>query len=298
LKLLNVLPSAQRVVRLDPSTIWSADVRQTDARLGHAIERVRKLGATSIVIDAGVVAPNGTLSATWFPNSYLPMQGDVFSRIAWQMHTRGGVSVFGRLSVGAALNTVKDKEAVLGLFRDFGAAAPIDGLLLEETPQLAALQTEYVLGVAAPWEVRRRRDAVNANGLSSFNALALGCYRIVEAARPRLMLALLTTEQTLLGPSSIADMTLVATPEKPKEAARLLNHIKSLGFQEELFPRRFGIWINGPEPPSASNLIEITRMFQRNGISIIGWDDDMIHDRPPAAIVAGSVSGSSFPVRF
>ena len=298
LRSINVLSPAQRLVRLDPSALWSANANETDARLGKVIERVRKLGATSVFIDAAVPGANDTLSAAWFPNRYLPVRADVFSRFAWQLRTRAGVNVYGRLLVKGALNTLQDQERVLALFRDFGAAAPVDGLLLEDVPQLAAMKAEGGEKSGAPWNVRERRDAVNVNGLSSIDALALRCYRILEAARPRLMLALLTTEQTLPGPSSIADMTLVATSEKPKEAARVLNHFKKLGFQEELFPRRFGIWINGPEPPSSSNLIAITRMFQRNGISVIGWDDDMIHDNPPAALVAGSVSASTFPVRF
>jgi poly-beta-1,6-N-acetyl-D-glucosamine N-deacetylase len=298
LNLLNVLPSAQRVVRLDPSALWTTDARETDVRLGHAIERVRRLGATSIVIDAALLGADGKLSATWFPNSSLPMRADLFSRFAWQMHTRAGVTVFGRLPVKAAFNTLKDPERVLALFSDFGAAAPVDGLLLEETPQLTAMQTAYVLGVGAPWEVRRRRDAVDYSALSASDALALRCFRIVEAARPRLSLALLTADQTLPGPSSIADLTLIDTSDKPKEAARLLDRFKKLGWPEELFPRRFGIWIEGPTPPSSSDLIAIVRMFQRNGISVIGWADNMVGDRPPAALVAGTVSASSFPVRF
>ncbi|HWY68338.1 MAG TPA: poly-beta-1,6-N-acetyl-D-glucosamine N-deacetylase PgaB [Terriglobales bacterium] len=298
LRALTKPPSVQRLVRLDPSTLWTADAHETEARLGRAIERVRKLGATSIVIDAALTGPDGTLSATWFPNSSLPVQADVFSRAAWQMHVRAGVRVFGRLPVKAALNTLKDPERVLALCRDFGVAAPIDGFVLTEVPQLAAMKTESGLEDETPWAVEKWRKAVEYSALNPSDALALRCFRIVEAARPQLSLALFSTDQTLAGPSSIADMTLIATPNNPKEAARLLERLKKLAGSPELFPRRLGVWIEGSKPPSSSDLIAIARMFQRNGISVIGWADDMIGDKPQAALVAGSVSASSFPVKF
>ena len=294
----NLLPSARRFVRLDPSTLWVADAHETDARLGRALERVRALGATSIVIDAAVPAADGKLSAVWFPNRYLPVRADIFSRFAWQMHSRAGVTIFGRLSVKAALKTLKDPERVLGLFRDFGAAAQIGGLLLEDTPQLVEMKSPDAPGAEALWEVKRRRDAVDDAALEPLDALALRCFRIVEAARPRLSLALLTSPQTLAGPSSIAAVTFIATSDNRKQAASLLDRLKLLKGKQPLFPRSLGVWIEGSKPPSSADLIAITRMFQRNGISVMGWADDMIGDKPPAAQVAGSVSASSFPVRF
>ena len=297
LRSLNEPPTVQRLVRMNPATVWTTDVRETEARLGRVIERVRKLGATSIVIDAALER-DGTLSATWFPNSELPMRADVFSRFAWQMHTRAGVEVFGRLPVKAALNNLKDPERVLALFRAFGAAAPIDGFVLEDVPQLAAITARDGVESETPWDVRMRRDAVESSGLNSSDAFALRCFRIVEAARPRLSLALFTNSQTMVWPSSIADMTLIATPDNPKEASRQLDGLKKLANSPTLVPRRLGIWIEGQKPPSSADLNNIARMFQKNGISLIGWADDMIGDKPPAAEVAGSVSASSFPVKF
>jgi poly-beta-1,6-N-acetyl-D-glucosamine N-deacetylase len=297
LRSTNRLPTVQRLVRLDPSTVWTPDASETNARLGRTIERIRTLGATSVVIEAAVSDADG-MRATWFPNNSLPVRADVFSRFAWQMHTRAGVSVFGRLPVKAALKALKDPDRVLALFRDFGISAPLDGLVLEDVSQLAATKAEVGLESASPWEVRKRRDAVEYTTLDLADALALRCFRVVEAARPRLSLALLTTSQTLSGPSSIADITLLATSGNPKEASRLVGRLKKLGWSQPVFPRDFGFWIESPKPPRSSDLISAARTFQRNGISVIGWADDMIGDRPAAALVAGSVSASSFPVKF
>jgi peptidoglycan/xylan/chitin deacetylase (PgdA/CDA1 family) len=294
----HALPAVQRLVRLDPSTLWATDAREMEVRLGRAIERVRALGATSVVIDAALSGPDGRLRATWFPNAYLPVQADVFSRVAWQMRTRAGVTVFGRLPVKAAINTLKDPELVLGLFHDFGVAAPVGGLVLEDVPQLAAIKAENPLEDGSPWEVRRRRDMVEYAALTPLDALALHCFRVVEAVAPRLSLALLIPSPTQSGPSSIADVTLIATSGKPKESDRLVDLLGKLGWSQPAFARSYGVWIEGPEPPSASDLVAVTRKFQRNGYSAISWVDDLTDDRPPVALVAGSVSASTFPVSF
>jgi peptidoglycan/xylan/chitin deacetylase (PgdA/CDA1 family) len=295
---LDAPPTVQRLVQLDPFALWTVDARETDARLGRAIERVRTLGATSIVIDAAVLGSDGTLKATWFPNKYLPMRADLFSRLAWQMHTRAGVKVFARLPVNAALNSLKDVDRVLALFGDFGSAAPIDGFILEDVPQLAAMKAESGSEEESAWEIRRRRDAVEYSGLNSSDALALRCFRILEAARPRLSLALLSNSQTLARPSSIADITLISASDNLKESARLLDRLKKQSGATRLFPRRFGVWIEGSKAPSSSDLISVARMFQRNGMSVIGWSDDMAGNSPLATVVAGSLSARSFPGKF
>ncbi|HEU5231473.1 MAG TPA: poly-beta-1,6-N-acetyl-D-glucosamine N-deacetylase PgaB [Terriglobales bacterium] len=298
LRSLNEPPSVQRLVRIDPSTLWSADAPDFESRLGRAIERVRTIGATSIIIEAAASGADGALSGAWFPTPNLAVRGDVFSRIAWQMHTRAGVEVFGRLPVGAALATLKDPERVLALFRDFGESAPIDGLLLEDVPQLIGIRTRAASEDETPWQVRKRRDAVEYSTLNPSDALALRCFRVVEEERPRLSLAVLTADKTLTGPSSVADMTLIAASSKPKEAARLIERLKKVEGSPDFFPRRLGVWIEASSAPTSSDLIAVTRIFQRNGLSLIGWSDDMIGDNPPAASVARAVSASSFPVRF
>ena len=106
----------------------------------------------------------------------------------------------------------------------------------------------------------------------------------------------MAAEQSLT-PSSIADLTLIATSEIPKQAARLVSRMKS-ATASDFLSRRLGVWIEGPNAPSSSDLIAVTRLFQKNGICTIGWSDDMIADKPPAAVVARSVSASSFPIRF
>src|SRR5262249_17736105 len=92
---IDVVSPVQRLVRVAPSTLWRTDAKENGTRLGKVIEGIRKLGATAVLIEAGVPGANDTLSATWFPNRYLPVRQDLFSRFAWQLHTRAEVSVYG-----------------------------------------------------------------------------------------------------------------------------------------------------------------------------------------------------------
>ena len=52
----DMLPRVQRFVRLRPSSLWRPDPAETERLLGAAIERVRTLGATAVVIDE--IKPN------------------------------------------------------------------------------------------------------------------------------------------------------------------------------------------------------------------------------------------------
>lgn len=215
-----------------------------------------------------------------------------FGIIANQMNS---IDVFGRLPVKAALRTLKDPDRTLALFHDLGVAAPLDGLLVEDMPQLAAIRTA---DSGAAWDVRARRDNLDYAEIDALNTMGLRCFQVVEADRPRLNLALMTTSAGTGGPSSIADITLIAARGNPRDARRLAEKMKKTGWTQAAFARRFGVWLDGGKPPEASDLNAVVRIFQRNGLSVIGWVDDMIGDSPPAARVAGSVSASSFPVRF
>ncbi len=84
------LPAARRLVTLDPAALWTGDDAGTNERLGHAIERLRTLGATGIVLDAAITGADGRLAATWFPTNQLPVRADILSRLAWQCQSRGG----------------------------------------------------------------------------------------------------------------------------------------------------------------------------------------------------------------
>jgi poly-beta-1,6-N-acetyl-D-glucosamine N-deacetylase len=296
----SVLPPVQRLVHVNPADLWNADADQADTRLGKAIERVRELGATAVVVDAVEEDSTGKITRAWFPNSQLSLSADWFLRVCQQLRARAGVAVYGRMPVQKTLKAMNgNADRVLALFREMGIHGAIDGILLENAPTLARIETEPNDSGGAPWQVRRRRDAVDDSKLSPLDSLTLRCFHAVEAERSGLKLALANPIANNPGPSSIADISLVLALDQPKEVAKLQKEMHTLGWFQPMFARRFGLWIESSVPPAPGHLATITRRFEREGGAVIGWGtDDPIGNKPPAALVAPSVSASTFPVRF
>ena len=201
----DTLPRVRRFVRLRPSSLWRPDPAETERLLGAAIERVRILGATAIVIDAVEPGPDGR-PAAWFPTQAIPVRADVYLRFAWQFQTRAGVRVWARLPA-AALDL--DDAELEGICRDFGIFTSVDGLLVEE---VSALVGPGDVGSGARWEVAAARRAIDAARLPRRERRVLTCFRAVQRELPGLQLALISTDTPdPRGPGAAADITFVRT---------------------------------------------------------------------------------------
>jgi len=291
--------AAQRLVCVDPAKLWTGDLAGTDERLGKLIERVRKLGTNTVVIDAAQSDAEGRLTGAWFPNSQLPMTANLLSRLAWQLQTRGGVEAYVRLPAQAALQTLGDPAKVRLLFRELGVQVPATGLLIEGAPGLLALAAEPGEGGAMPWQTHRLRLAQPLDGLGPADRLGFQAYGEAAKARPRLKLALLADPGTPMKPSALADLTLFQVAPDPAATQRVVERFTAERPPGNNVARRMGPWLAGPTPPSASELRSAMRRLQVAGGTVLGWCvDDVLADAPPAARVAPDVSSSTFPLRF
>lgn len=325
------LPSAQRLVCVDPARLWTGDAAGTDRRLGLLIERLRRLGSTAVVIDAAQRGADGGLAGAWFPNSQLPLRADLLSRLAWQLQTRAGVDTYVRLPVAPARATLGDDQRVRQLFRELGVQVPATGLLLEDVPGLlapAADPGQPADGLAMPWQTQRLRRARSTDGLGAADQLALQAFREVEYTRPRLKLALLAAPGAPMAPAALADLTLVPVaadaasaqaavarwaaarvsgptdPTDPTGNARPSGPPDSSSSPVQPSPqavnaaRRLGLWLTGAAPPSAPDLRGAMRGLQVAGGTVLGWcPDDAQADAPPATGVAPDLSAASFPLQ-
>jgi poly-beta-1,6-N-acetyl-D-glucosamine N-deacetylase len=92
----------QRVLQVDLDYVYDANTTQQEKNLDALVERVKRMGVSTVYLQA--FADNdgdGTASAAYFPNRHLPMRGDLFNRVAWQLQTRAGVQVYAWLPVMA-----------------------------------------------------------------------------------------------------------------------------------------------------------------------------------------------------
>jgi peptidoglycan/xylan/chitin deacetylase (PgdA/CDA1 family) len=168
-------PVTRRVACLDAAAL------RGEATLGIAIETLRRLGATAVVLDTDV--DRATLSF-----------------VAWQLRTRAGVELFLRLD---------PQVRSLAALQDVVRSAPIDGVLIEPSGNLASATSARILPYA--WTIRAARDAIDPANLDADGRRALMTWRAVVALRPGLRLALSTTsEPSGDWPSPAADWLLVA----------------------------------------------------------------------------------------
>ena len=293
-RLQEKLPTVRRLVCLNPGELWTGNDESTDERLGRAIERLRVLGSTAVIVDAFGRNAASAVEHAWFPTDALPVKADVLSRIVWQLQTRAGVEVHVRVPASGAIGGPVNPERTLKVFRDLGAGVPLSGLFIDDTPALAALNARDNSFAGRPWETRAARDSIATESLPLPEQTAIRAFREVQRARPWASLTLVTDKPG--NGSSIADLMLqnISIPADgqplPSGSDQKIKETTS---------RRSGIWLTGPTPPKAEMLRAATRRYQQLGGTALGWCPDYaVTDTPVAREVEPDVSAATFPVRF
>jgi len=93
-------PDPQRVVHVDLDYVFDKDAGQQQKNLDALVSRIRALRVTTVYLQAfSDPDGNGQASALYFPNRHLPVRADLFSHVAWQLHTRALVDVYAWMPV-------------------------------------------------------------------------------------------------------------------------------------------------------------------------------------------------------
>ena len=296
LKAGDMLPRVQRFVRLRPSSLWRPDPAETERLLGAAIERVRTLGATALVIDAIEPGPDGR-PAAWFPTSALPVRADVYLRFAWQFQKRAGVLVYGRLPMAALAAAAPGDAALETICRDFGTFTSVDGLFLEDVGRPGrARRRRLRRSVGGRSRAERHRPGRAAAGGSTRAGLfqhrgtrAAGTSACDRHGRRRIRAGLRRPRTS----RSCARRPILARP-----TARSRGSSRRAGWRRD----RRGVWGCGWRATARRPRVTSWPSrddFQREGGAALGWSpDDPVADRPRAAVVAPVVSSSLFPAKF
>lgn len=89
-----------RVVHIDLDYIYDPDAARTEQNLGRWLDRIQALKVNTVFLQA-FADPDGDGNADqlYFPNRWLPVRADLFNRVAWQLKTRAGVSVYAWMPV-------------------------------------------------------------------------------------------------------------------------------------------------------------------------------------------------------
>jgi hypothetical protein len=263
-------------VCLQPARLWDADPAVFDARLGQAIERLRVLGATTVLVEAlepaDATDEGASKAQSWFPNEQVAMRANALSRIAWQLRTRAGVEVVARLPYDRVRWLVSNPAEALQVYASLGAQLPWDGFLLEDA--FASADEDTLRAVFAQ----------------------------VAAGNPELRML-------WRAPANAS----VNTPDALARSATLTlyNAAQLQGSVETRWSRRVALWLENNaslsaalksplrSPLNAADLSARMTDFQVRGGTALGWcPDEPITDQPRAAQAAPAVSASTYPVKF
>lgn len=89
-----------RVAQVDLDYLYDPESGQRERNLGLLLDRIKAMQISTVFLQAFADPDgDGTASALYFPNRHLPVRADLFNRVAWQLHTRAGVSVYAWMPV-------------------------------------------------------------------------------------------------------------------------------------------------------------------------------------------------------
>jgi len=92
--------SPLRAAHIDLDYVFDADPVQQSANLDALLDRIKEMQITTVFLQAFADPDgDGVADALYFSNRHLPVRGDLFSRVAWQLKTRAGVDVFAWMPV-------------------------------------------------------------------------------------------------------------------------------------------------------------------------------------------------------
>ena len=94
------LHPVQRIVQVDLDYVYDPDPEQQERNLSLLIDRMKDLAPSAVYLQAFADPKgDGDITQVYFPNRHLPVRGDLFNRVAWQLKTRANTPVYAWLPV-------------------------------------------------------------------------------------------------------------------------------------------------------------------------------------------------------
>ncbi len=225
-----------RMVKVDLDRLASVDAGAFEQRLDSLIDRIRQLGAETVVLPAcAAPGPSGQIDAVYFRNRRVPVRADILGRVAWRIATATPARVFASMPLaGFALDPVPgdaDREERIGeLFEDLGKAAYLKGVLLgpvtsDETLETLSRRAAHLAQRTRAWQP----GLLSALHLTPTKASALPeqirqvlqqhAYLLLDTTRDRGVISDGQLEEAVGSVQDAAARTVVAVAVRPGGAA-------------------------------------------------------------------------------
>lgn len=131
---------SERVLEVDLDIVFDSDNALQEKNLSVLLDRLQRLAPSSIYLKSISAARDASGQPhAYFPTTVLPLRADLFNRVAWQVRSRLGISVYAWLptiELPSNLTAVADagsSAALQTLFADMARSVPTAGVYFSET---------------------------------------------------------------------------------------------------------------------------------------------------------------------
>ncbi len=321
---------ALRAVQVDLDSLYDEDPAQMERNLGVLLDRIKRIGPNAVFLQAFADPDgNGSADALYFPNRYMPMRADLFNRVAWQLKTRTGVSVYAWLPVlgyefpgekpeanaipGVTGNEVyrvdftspEMRKRISGIYQDLTANARIEGLLFHDD---AYLRDTELTDIVPDGNGHRTRQLID---------FTLALQQSAQRWQPKLKTIRNLYARPVLDPESQVwfaqrldlfnlsyDYTaLMAMPwmENSDSPVRWMDRLVDAArehdpeFKQTMFELQTVDWRDQTRISDEVLKTQVRRLIAK-GVNHIGWyPDDFIGNHPRVDAAREAISARTFP---
>jgi peptidoglycan/xylan/chitin deacetylase (PgdA/CDA1 family) len=133
---------SQRLLSIDSARVFDSNAQQFENKLSRTLDHIAAVKPRSVILSATDTPGFNSASTAepepvgWFDNSAVKVNSDVLNRVAWQIRTRTGASVF------VQLPALADSAKALTFARELGQRVPLAGIVFDHSDNVALASTE------------------------------------------------------------------------------------------------------------------------------------------------------------
>jgi biofilm PGA synthesis lipoprotein PgaB len=253
-------PQPVRVVQINLDDIYDADPARQERNLSALLDRMQVMMPTHVYLQATADRDgDGIADAAYFPNRHLPLRGDLFNRVAWQLASRVDVKVFAVMPVtGFRLS----HGIIAEIYEDLARNANFEGLVFDGRSPPGGIEDAGTLEFTRQLATRAR----------AFRA-PLKTVRTTQSGES---VAALAADYDYVALTARAGLP----PGDPQIRRKVVFMLPSV-----------------PLPGNSGRLARQMRALQLGGALNFGYFiDDVLQDSPPLAKIAPAMSLRVYPL--
>lgn len=280
--------SALRAMHIKLDDVYSPDPVQFNKNFDAVVSHVYNSGVDLVYLQAySDENHDGIADTLYFPNSYLPVKVDLFSRVAWQLFNRAEVKVYAEMPVTSFNfpNAANNLEALKSIYSDLSFYAKFNGILfkdpatenyVENLPHLIKM-TEELKSAIGPYAMHTNDYLTSAYSLDVPYGDDRNISQYIEKLSPHygnILLSAIPYAQAVNQPSvSEAKDWFGDLIKKVKNNKQIVQH--KILFEFSTINKQTG------QPTPEKELISWIKLLEKNKIYSFGYSPDNFTGNQP-----------------